>query len=137
MKSDIPSHYFTCFHSLLFSSLSLFHSLTPAHGKCHKTQRVIIGFHSFPTKPHTFHLLPPLHLSFPFKATTPIHMEKYNSFNWDASNEWKSYIEQVTIPDPSKQDEIVEKLKRKWYKKNIVCLLFSIIDKILPLAFFP
>jgi len=44
--------------------------------------------------------------------------KKYESFNWD-NPEWKSYIDSVTIPDPSKQSEIVEKLKRKWYKKNI------------------
>jgi glyoxylase-like metal-dependent hydrolase (beta-lactamase superfamily II) len=42
----------------------------------------------------------------------------FESFNWDHA-EWKAYLASVTIPDPSKQSEIVEKLKRKWYKKNI------------------
>lgn len=45
--------------------------------------------------------------------------KKYDSFIWDSNSEWKSYIDSVTIPDPSKQNEIVEKLKRKWYKKTI------------------
>eukprot|EP00026_Physarum_polycephalum_P013505 Phypoly_transcript_13917.p1 GENE.Phypoly_transcript_13917~~Phypoly_transcript_13917.p1 ORF type:complete len:279 (+),score=53.43 Phypoly_transcript_13917:115-951(+) len=45
--------------------------------------------------------------------------KKYDTFNWENNSEWKSYIESVTIPDPSQQNEIVEKLKRKWYKKNI------------------
>lgn len=45
--------------------------------------------------------------------------QKFKSFNWDSSQEWKNYIESVTIPDPSKQNEIVEKLKKRWYKKNI------------------
>lgn len=45
--------------------------------------------------------------------------KKYETFSWETNKEWQSYIDSVTIPDPSKQNEIVEKLKRKWYKKNI------------------
>jgi len=43
----------------------------------------------------------------------------YKSFDWANNAAWNSYINSITIPDPSKQEEIVEKLKRKWYKKNI------------------
>lgn len=45
--------------------------------------------------------------------------KKYETFNWNNNKEWMNYIDSVTIPDPSKQNEIVEKLKIKWYKKNI------------------
>jgi len=46
-------------------------------------------------------------------------MDRFNAFKWDESAEWKSYIDSITIPDPSKQNEIVDKLKKKWYKKTI------------------
>lgn len=46
-------------------------------------------------------------------------MADFNSFNWDICEEWKQYINSVTIPDPSKQDEVVGRLKKKWYKAHI------------------
>jgi len=45
--------------------------------------------------------------------------DKFHSYEWEKDPNWVSYISNITIPDPSKQDEIVAKLKLKFYKKNI------------------
>jgi len=44
---------------------------------------------------------------------------RFDAFDWVGSGEWQSYLDSVTIPDPSKQEEIEAKLKKKWYKKHI------------------
>eukprot|EP01113_Clastostelium_recurvatum_P035760 TRINITY_DN5019_c1_g1_i2.p1 TRINITY_DN5019_c1_g1~~TRINITY_DN5019_c1_g1_i2.p1 ORF type:complete len:319 (+),score=68.23 TRINITY_DN5019_c1_g1_i2:27-959(+) len=43
----------------------------------------------------------------------------FASHNWDSDDAWKQYIANITISDPSKEAQIVDKYKRRYYKKNI------------------
>lgn len=58
--------------------------------------------------------------------------DKFLSHDWDKDASWKSYLDSVTIPDPSKQAEIIAKLKLKYYIKNIVRITTLAMFKSLP-----
>eukprot|EP01112_Ceratiomyxa_fruticulosa_P010722 TRINITY_DN2847_c0_g2_i2.p1 TRINITY_DN2847_c0_g2~~TRINITY_DN2847_c0_g2_i2.p1 ORF type:complete len:305 (-),score=75.77 TRINITY_DN2847_c0_g2_i2:56-970(-) len=40
-------------------------------------------------------------------------------YNFDEDAEWQAYVSNITIPDPSREKEIIHKFKGKYYKKNV------------------
>ena len=43
----------------------------------------------------------------------------FENYEWDKDSNWLSYIANIEIPDPSREKEIVAKLKLKYYQKNV------------------
>jgi len=49
-------------------------------------------------------------------------MEGYLQYDWKGSSSWTEYLGRIEVPvarDAKEQREVLEKLKRKWYKKNV------------------
>jgi len=46
-------------------------------------------------------------------------LRRFREYAWDQDSQWKSYMENITIPNPEQQETMVAKLKFKYYKRNI------------------
>jgi hypothetical protein len=45
-------------------------------------------------------------------------MASYESYNWDADEKWKEYLQNVTVPT-SGTEQMMERLKKRYFKRNI------------------
>jgi len=46
-------------------------------------------------------------------------MASYDGYNWDADEKWKEYLQNVTVPASGNEQQMMDKLRRRYFKKNI------------------
>jgi len=46
-------------------------------------------------------------------------MPSFDTFNFEADEGWKNYLHNVTIPAGEDEDRVVDRLKKRYYKRNI------------------
>merc|ERR1712157_12931 len=56
------------------------------------------------------------------RLRTVYGMEGYLQYDWQGSSLWNAYLGRIEVPvakDAEQQRQLLEKLKKKWYKKNV------------------
>ncbi len=48
-------------------------------------------------------------------------MSSFEAYNWEADEQWAEFLNNVTIPASGNEQENILRLKKRYFKKNIVC----------------
>ncbi len=49
-------------------------------------------------------------------------MATFETYNWESDDQWKKYFESVELPAVEDKQQMIQKLKEKYYKRNIVSI---------------